>query len=171
MTVPMVELWQYVPMVMTHPATWCFPDMTGSDFTSHFSAWQSTYCQPISTVPKSATESESNLQTHFIREFWGYCRGLAGDSFFWDVTLHHQVFGPSVSKHSVIVSSSSSTADVSLYFPKPALIHLVSDIWYMLSVYQIKSLSKSSTSVFFCFSHMLPVLKCWLVVSADSCTP
>ena len=79
LTVPVVELWQYVPMVMTHPATWCFPDMTGSDFTSYFSAWQSAYCQLISTVPKSATESKSNPQIHFIRKFWGHCRGLAGD--------------------------------------------------------------------------------------------
>jgi hypothetical protein len=68
------------------------------------------------------------------------------------------------------VSSSSSTVDVSLYFLKPALIHLVSDIWYLFSDYQIKSLSKSSTSVFFCCSHILPVLKCWLV-SACSYTP
>ena len=82
-----------------------------------------------------------------------------GIPFFWDVTLHHQV------------SSFSSTVDVSLYFLKPALNHLVSDIRYLFSLYQIKSLSQPSASVFFCCSHMFPVLKCWLVVSADSCTP
>jgi hypothetical protein len=89
------------------------------------------------------------------------------------VTLHHRVsrscfitavFQPNaVLQHSAVfqhnaVSASSSTADVSLYFCKPAPIHLVSDMWHWFSVYQIKCQS-NLPHVSFCCNHTLPALK------------
>ena len=167
------DLWKYVPMVMTYPVTWCFPDMTGLDFTSRLSAWQSTDCQPISTVAKSATEKKSNPQNSFyswVFRLLQWCSWGFQSSWMWHCTIR---FGHSVSKqHSVLILFKGWYL---ILLPKTWTNQIsvnccFSDIQYLFSVYKIKQPPKSSTSVFFRCSHNLPVLKCWLDVSADSCT-